>query len=257
MAVICSSMKKIFSVFFVVLSLLLTSCSSLYLPGVPNTPMLSEKGEVAGGAHISLKGDFNLNAAVALTDHFSLMANLSSMKSDRDRRTIKNHHTELGAGYFTTFGEEDQRILEVYAGFGRGKVNKVFREKDSYSQWTPEETQKSFFDKKFIQVNYSSRKKNEFTLFGTTFGLNYGTAIRLSFMNTDRFYRNGLLQSNEDNVFIEPVFFTRMILSEQVQLQYTAGSNFGLKSRQFLNAGHSVFSVGAVVNLRKSAKKTK
>ncbi|RZL37232.1 MAG: hypothetical protein EOP00_28815, partial [Pedobacter sp.] len=69
------------------------------------------------------------------------------------------------------------------------------------------------------------------------------------------FYRNGVLQANEDNIFIEPVFFTRMILSEQVQLQYTSGSNFGLKSRKFLNAGHSVFSVGAVVNLGRAPKK--
>jgi hypothetical protein len=84
--------------------------------------------------------------------------------------------------------------------------------------------------------------------------LNYGTAWRLSFVETDNFYHNGVMQPNEDNVFLEPVFFTRMVLSEQIQLQYTSGSNIGLKSRKFLNAGHSVFTVGAVINVGRKPK---
>ena len=115
--------------------------------------------------------------------------------------------------------------------------------------------QESKYDKKFIQVNYSSKKRDNLRLFGVNFGLNYGTALRMSFVKTNDFYRNGVHQANEDNIFLEPVFFTRMILSEQVQLQYTSGSNFGLKSRKFLNAGYSVFSVGAVVNLGRAPKK--
>ena len=76
----------------------------------------------------------------------------------------------------------------------------------------------------------------------------------MSFAKTNDFYRNGVLQPNEDNIFLEPVFFTRMILSDEVQLQYTSGGNFGLKSRKFLNAGYSVFSVGVVVNLGRAKK---
>jgi hypothetical protein len=40
-----------------------------------------------------------------------------------------------------------------------------------------------------------------------------------------------------------------MVLSPAVQLQYTSGSNLGLRNRKFLTAGSSVFSVGLVVNL--------
>jgi hypothetical protein len=32
-------------------------------------------------------------------------------------------------------------------------------------------------------------------------------------------------------------------------LQYTTGSNFGLKNRDFLTAGSSVFTLGLIVNL--------
>jgi hypothetical protein len=76
----------------------------------------------------------------------------------------------------------------------------------------------------------------------------------MSFVKTNDFFINGTQQQNEDNIFFEPVFFTRMILSDQLQLQYTSGGNFGLKNRKFLNAGHSVFSIGAVINIGRAKK---
>ncbi|MGF1926205.1 MAG: hypothetical protein ACQUHE_18675, partial [Bacteroidia bacterium] len=151
--------------------------------------------------------------------------------------------------YFNTFGPDQNRILEIYGGFGSGKSERMFREFDRDDQLLSSDNQRSKYDKKFIQVNYSSKKVDKLRLFGVDFGLNYGTALRMSFVKTNDFFRNDILQPNEDNIFFEPVFFTRMILSEEVQLQYTSGSNFGLKNRKFLNAGNSVFSVGVVVNL--------
>lgn len=232
----------------------LTSCSSIYIPSVPNTPMLTTQGEIAAGAHISLKGNFNFNSAYAISNHFAVLANGASMSNERDKKDIKHKMLEFGAGYFNLFGPDKNRILEVYAGFGSGKSERVFREFDNNDLLLSTDLQKSKYDKKFIQVNYSSKKIDNLRLFGVDFGLNYGTALRMSFVKTNDFYRNGVLQANEDNVFIEPVFFTRMVLSDEVQLQYTSGSNFGIKSRKFLNAGNSVFSVGVVVNLGREKK---
>ena len=243
---------------FIKISLLLilfSSCSSIYMPSVPNTPMLTTQGEIAAGAHMSLKGNFNFNSAYAITDHVAVIANGAFMQNDATKRDIKNKSIEIGAGYFKTFGPENNRILEIYGGLGSGKSDRLFRAFDDDDMLISTDNQKANFDKKFIQVNYSSKRRSNLKLFGANFGLNYGTALRMSFINTNNFYRNGILQANEDNIFIEPVFFTRMILSEQVQLQYTSGSNFGLKNRKFLNAGHSVFSIGAVVNLGRAPKK--
>ena len=237
---------KIFVLFISIL--LLSSCSSIYIPSVPNTPMLTTQGEIAAGAHISLKGNFNFNSAYAVTNHFALLANGATMNNEKDKKDIKHKMIEFGAGYFDTFGPDKNRILEIYAGFGSGKSERVFREFDK------DDFQESKYDKKFIQVNYSSKKVDNLRLFGVDFGLNYGTALRMSFVKTNDFFRNGMLQPNENNIFLEPVFFTRMILSDEVQLQYTSGSNFGLKSRKFLNAGNSVFSVGVVVNLGRLPK---
>lgn len=225
------------------------------MPSVPNTPMLTTQGEIAAGAHISLKGNFNFNSAYAVTNHLAVMANGGFMDNKSDKKDIKNKTIEIGGGYFNTFGPDNNRILEIYAGIGSGKSDRFFREFDNNNVLLSSDHQKADYDKKFIQVNYSSKKKDNLRLFGAKFGLNYGTALRMSFLETNNFYRNGVLQANEDNIFLEPVFFTRMTLSDQVQLQYTSGSNIGLKSRKFLNAGHSVFSIGAVVNLGRAPKK--
>ncbi len=241
--------------FMPILLVTLTGCSSIYMPSVPNTPMLTTKGEIAAGAHISLKGNANFNSAYAVSNHFAVLANGAYMKNEATKKDVKHKMVEFGAGYFNTFGPDNNRILEIYAGIGSGKSERLFREFDSNKILTSTDFQEAKYDKKFIQVNYSSKKRDNIRLFGVNFGLNYGTALRMSFVKTNDFYRNGIQQANEDNIFLEPVFFTRMILSEQVQLQYTSGSNFGLKSRKFLNAGNSVFSIGAVVNLGRAPKK--
>lgn len=248
-------MTKYFRLTLAIAVVALSSCSSIYIPSVPNTPMLTTQGEIAAGAHISLKGNVNFNSAFAVSNHFAVMANGAYMNNESTKKDIKHKVIEFGAGYFDTFGPDNNRILEVYAGMGSGKSNRLFRDFDQNKVLLSTDLYDSKYDKKFIQVNYSSKKKDKLRLFGVNFALNYGTALRMSFIKTNDFFHNGIKQPNEDNIFLEPVFFTRMILSDEVQLQYTSGSNIGLKSRKFLNAGNSVFTVGAVVNLGRAKKK--
>lgn len=233
--------------------LLSSGCSSIYMPGVPNTPMLTTKGEFAAGAHISLRGNVNVNSAYAFSDNLAAMVNFGSMNSERRKRDVKHNYFEFGGGYFKTFGPEDNRILEFYAGMGTASSKRVVRDFDD-GVLVNTDIYDSDYTKMFVQANYSSKKTSKVRLLGVDFGLNYGTAWRLSFASTKDFKLNGVPQVNEDNIFIEPVFFTRMILSEQFQLQYTSGSNIGLRSRKFLNAGHSVFSIGAVINVGRKPK---
>jgi len=55
-------------------------------------------------------------------------------------------------------------------------------------------------------------------------------------------------QRLEENVYIEPVFFTRLELNKGFQIQYTNGWNFGLMDNQYLKAGNAVFTIGLVYN---------
>lgn len=227
--------------------LIFCSCSSLYMPNVPNTPMLSSKGELHAAAHVSLKGNTSFSSAYAASEHFGILLNGSLMNRNREKKDFRHNLLETGAGYFTTFGTNNNRILEIYAGLGRGNSERTYKDKTSTGLIT-EDRQELSFKKTFLQVNYSSKNKKTLNLFGAKFPLNYGTALRISHIRMNEFLRNDIAQPKEDNIFLEPVFFTRMAISRTVQLQYISGSNFGLKSRKFLTAGNSVFSVGLVIN---------
>ncbi|RZK48427.1 MAG: hypothetical protein EOO99_09830 [Pedobacter sp.] len=240
--------KNKFILFFSLV--LLNACSSVYLPSVPNTPLLNEKGQLNAGVHGSLHNNYNFNAAYALGSHFAFVGNHNRMHIDRDSKDIKHRSVELGAGYFGKLGGKQDQIMEFYAGFGRAKNERIFFEKDLHGSLIPFQTENATYDKKFIQFNYSSQKQDNLKLFNLSFDLNFGTAFRLNFVKTDDLILNGIKQANEDNVFIEPIFFTTLGLNENLKIQYTNGSNFGLKSRDFLNANNSIFSLGLIYTFK-------
>jgi hypothetical protein len=219
------------------------------MPNVPNTPMLSSQGELHASGNISLRGNASLNTAYAVSDNFGVILNGAFINRDKAKKDYRQNLLEAGAGYFTTFGPDNNRILEIYAGLGKGKSERIYDNGTSTIGEPLLERQEMTFSKGFLQVNYSSKRKRDLKLFGGNFPLNYGTAIRGSYLNMKRFEINNVDQVKEDNIFIEPIFFTRMRLSDAVQLQYTTGSNFGLKNRKYLTAGNSVFSLGIVINV--------
>lgn len=210
--------------------------------------MLSTQGELHASGHISLRGNASLNTAYAVSNNFGVILNGAFINREQRRKDYRQNILEVGGGYFSTLGPNDKRILEIYGGVGRGKSERIYNNRTSTGA-TTYDRQEMNFSKGFVQVNYSSKKEKDLRLFGKSFPLNYGTAIRGSYLNMKSFKINNVDKPKEDNIFIEPIFFTRMQLSDAVQLQYTTGSTFGLKNREYLTAGNSVFSFGFVINV--------
>lgn len=234
------------SLFFFLL-FLTTGCVSTYMPNVPNVPMFTEQGELSAAGHITPKGNITFNTAYAVTDKFAVMVNGSMLNRERRKQDFRHSLVEAAGGYYTTFGPNENRILEVYAGFGGGGSDRTEKEeKEGVMTYTRRE---AGFSKYFLQVNFSSKKKRSLRLLGNEFPINYGTALRTSYINMNKHLLNGIEQEKEDNIFLEPIFYTRLALSPTVQLQYTTGSNFGLRNRKALTAGYSVFSLGFVINV--------
>jgi hypothetical protein len=231
------------------ITVLLSGCVSTYMPNVPNVPMFTEKGELSAGGHITPKGNITFNTAYAVSDHFAVVLNGSMLNSERRKRDLRHNLLEAGGGYFTTFGPDGRRILEVYAGYGGGSSDRT--DKDEHSE-TGEMTytrHEANFSKYFVQVNFTSKKKKSLVLLNREFPLNYGTALRASYVNMHDYKLNNEPATEEDNIFLEPIFYTRLTLNPSVQLQYTSGTTFGLKNRETLTAAYSVFSVGFVINV--------
>ena len=86
-----------------------------------------------------------------------------------------------------------------------GNYLKTFNDKRST------DLQKSKYDKKFIQVNYSSKKVDNLRLFGVYFVLNYGTALRMSFIKTNDFFRNITIRF----VVLSKTHFTEFLISRK------------------------------------------
>lgn len=236
-------MKKL----FLFLPILASGCTSLYLPNTPNTPMLTNKGELHASGNISYKGNFSFNTAYAVANNLAVMANGSTINYTGSKKDFDQKLFEGGIGYFSPSGINNSRVFELYGGIGNGKSNRIIKEKDATGNISYD-TYHTTFNKLFVQANYGSKNKSSLNLFGNKMPLTYGTALRFSYVTMNKFLINNIGQTIEDNFFIEPVFFTHLGLSKAVQLQYTSGSNFGLINNKFLTAGNSVLTVGIAVN---------
>ncbi|MEI5985632.1 MULTISPECIES: hypothetical protein [Sphingobacterium] len=225
----------------------LSSCSSVYLPNVPATPMFNNKGEGYLAAHVNLKGNLSGNAGVAIIDNLAIIANGSYSDYKSSNHDFNQYLYEGGLGYYTLVGKSKRSVLEFYGGYGLGSTLDVDK-RASTTGADPVESRDLDFNKIFVQANFSSTRKNKINLFGKKRSLNYGTAIRLSRIKMDSFKLNGVDHALEENVFVEPVFFTRMELSKGLQLQYTNGWNIGLMSNEFLKPGNAVFTLGLIYN---------
>jgi len=236
------------------LCLSLSGCVSSYMPNVPNVPMFTQQGELSAAGHITPKGNITFNTAYAVSDHFGVLVNGSMLNSERKKRDFRHNLLEAGGGYFTSFGPQQDRVLEIYGGFGGGSSDRTEKKKNDQGLMTYTRHEADF-SKYFVQVNFSSKRKKSLRLFQHEFPLNYGTSLRASYVDMHKYLRNGEPGKTEDNIFVEPIFFTRMALNSSVQLQYTSGNTFGLKDRQTLTAAYSVFSLGFVINVGGLVKK--
>lgn len=240
------------------LPLLLAGCgTSAYMPNVPNVPMFTKKGELSAGGHVTLKGNITFNTAYAVSDHFAVLLNGSMLSTEGRKRDMRHNLLEAGGGYFTTFGTNNNRVLEVYGGIGTGSSDRTEKEENGESGVMTYKRHEASYSKYFVQVNFSSKRKKALHLFNRDFPLNYGTALRASYVNMNDYTLNNVAGKEEDNIFLEPIFYTRLTLTPAVQLQYTSGTNIGLKNRETLTAAYSIFSLGFVINVGGLEKKQK
>src|SRR5690606_2460737 len=227
---------------------LFSSCSSIYMPNVPATPMLKDIGDGYIAAHVNPKGNISGSIAVAATNHVAILGNGSYVDHGEKSNTHFNQWLlEGGLGYFTKIGKEKRQVLELYGGYGVGATSEADKRATVHG-YEAVESREMDFNKIFVQINYSSTRKQKINIFGNKRELNYGTAIRLSRIAMDRFQRDEIDSPTEENFFVEPVFYTRMSLTKGLQLQYTNGFNIGLNNNEYLKAGNAVFTLGIVYN---------
>ena len=239
-------MKHLLRLACLFLLLSATGCASLYFPPPPHAPMLTHQGEFYGMVSTNQQTNFALQGAYGLTNHLAVAGTFSSLHRRRSTETSDTDFGEASLGYFTRL--PDKRVLEVYVGGGGGSTQRIERNDAQLTIRTLEGS----LSKVFAQVNYAKKKQNSLHLFNRDFPLTYGAAMRLSYMQLNNFTVNGMAAPGENNVFFEPITFTRTQIAGPVQLQLISGQIFGFRNNQFLKAANSVFQVGIVINLDKN-----
>jgi len=223
----------------------LTGCASLYFPPPPHAPLFTHKGEFYGGISTNQHTNFALQGAYAVADHVAAAGTFSSLHRRKSDSTEDIDFGEASLGYFTRL--PDKRVLEVYLGGGGGHTERTEFDQEKFVTKKLEGS----LSKVFAQVNYARKKEGNLRLFKHDFPLTYGAALRMSYMQLNNFHINGMAAEGENNVFFEPITFTRTRIAGPVQLQLMSGQFFGFRNNKYLKAANSVFQVGVIINLDK------
>lgn len=105
---------------FLIFLMLGAACAPVYLPNSRNTPLFSEKGEIA--ANVNLGNSIDIQTAASVTDHIGVMLNTAFLSSSRDdngeEAYTRNFMIETGLGYYNALSKSVR--FEIYGGYGLG-----------------------------------------------------------------------------------------------------------------------------------------
>jgi len=206
--------------------ILLASCTPVYIPNAVNVPLLGGKGEANIQASLGTSMA-DIQAAVAVTDHFALMAN-GSFGSEEDGDHL---FLEGGAGYFKNMGKAGR--YEMFAGYGWGRTESTIE--GSLGGYA-----KGNYNRFFIQPSIGAATEN----FDGAFSLRLAY---VDFFNTESF-------AGTDTLFIEPVL-TGKVGFKFVKLVLQVGISVPFRKEVNIDYQPLIFNLGLNFNLgRKSTK---
>ena len=115
----------ILSVFLSAL-LLLSSCTTVYIPNEINAPAFNEPNQFKGGISIGNSGT-NLQLGYSFYKHFAAVGDISYL--DRKSSEPRFQRTwSLGLGYFTRIKQADSMFYEVFGGYSNGRTNSAYED---------------------------------------------------------------------------------------------------------------------------------
>lgn len=272
-------MIKHLIVFVALLMIALCSCYSpryVYSPAAHNVPVLTEKGDSKLAAyyssnlssntninladqHKSSGSGYDLQGAVAVTNHFAIQASYIKRKEvnyalnnlNRADSSVINYRrnlTELGAGYYTRLGERGIGLFQVFGGAGMGKSSLL----DLYNTGTKRHFNMTV-QKLYLQPAFTFRYENIFTsTFSNRISFIYFDDIATDYSDEElRTYKLSNLNSNRQ-VFIEPCVITSFGINSLpgIQLEMQFGMSF-ISGQQYVDHRGFNFSIGAVADLPK------
>ncbi|MFB6317575.1 hypothetical protein [Saccharicrinis sp. FJH54] len=208
-------MKK--SLFFSIVSFLMTACAPVYFPNQLQTPLLQYEGEATASASIGTS-TFDMQLGYSPIQHIDLLADFSLANGD-DHEHLQ---FEGGLGLYQTI--DNTLHLELLGGGGGGYSTTT-------TQGTFGEHNEGAFTRFYIQPN----------IFMVSEYVEAGLATRASFISFREF---------GTGVYIEPTLVGRFGLPH-LKFQLQAGLSFNINDNSVLDYNPIIFNAGLVYTFHK------
>ena len=206
--------------FLIIFTFIFSSCRSVYIPNMINTPLLTQKGEFKATGSFGYNG-YNSQLAYALTNSIGIITNGSYNKAkffgtENDYREFYLY--DIGAGYYNKLYNKNS-YYEIYMGGGQGRANiyeyslsSLIRSSGSYSR---------VFGQGGIGV------EDRF--------VGGGFALRVSVVNMKLLDPNNLVTGRYTNLYIDPVVTCKAGYNK-VKVIIQAGMSYRLGEQDRANA---------------------
>jgi hypothetical protein len=221
-------MKKL-----VVLLLIATSCSPVYLPNSRNSPMFKDAGEFQFGG--SIGNGVEAQSAVSVSNHIGIMANyfyVNRKHNDLDKGEDREKHQlfEGGVGYFYN---SDGMFFEIFGGYGQGKGSSF----EEYSFFSEPTKATGKYNKIFIQPAFGFNKNS--------FHLSF--VPRVSIIDFTEFNdgTNRIEIDEKSQAFFEPALIGRFnFVSDHIYFQWQTGASLPMFKDPYFDFRSLVISAG-------------
>lgn len=280
-------MKTVPGLYFLGLIVLLTACNTpryMYSPAAQNVPVLVKAGDSKLGANYSsdLSGNpftttsgevdhnksegYDLQGAVAITDHFAIQAQYFKRNESNHNQDIyydsssvryKRELTEFGIGFFRSMHRRDKIMFQVFAGVGKGRFSFTDIGKDQNSL-TYHRFHQADVLKLYIQPAFQFRIRDNFALaISTRFSTLKFSHIKTDYSQTELDdYRLDRLEPDFHS-FWEPCFTNTFGFNKLpgVKFEYQFGTSVRVSDRE-INYRSFNFSAGVMLDIPKLFKPT-
>jgi hypothetical protein len=211
--------------FLFFLSVIFVSSCAVYTPNSLNVTGFNKKGQVSVNANAG--NTANLQAAIAVSDNFGVMANLMStsqvVDSDNIKRDGKGNLFEIGVGYFKN---TDFKVrFEFFGGGGIGNVEII---KTNASVTRNFSTKANRF---FLQPSLGFSGRNFEAFISTRLANVRFNNIETTYSTQDLIDDSFVDISNSNWMFIEPALTLRVGL-KNIKFQMQVGRSIKLNTEK-------------------------
>jgi hypothetical protein len=196
--------------------IVLSSCTTAYIPTEVNAPGFSNSNQFKGGIGYGTSGA-NLQLAYSFTKNFGAIGDFSYLKV-RGNEPRFQRQWGLGLGYFSRVSKKDSIYFEVFAGFSKATTSSSYEETE-YSYGIGYEN--ADYYRVYVQPDFSLQ--NEFVDLIFALRINYFNFTKYEYFETAN---NQTVNTELPSAFgFEPVIKVRLG-SEYLKLKYQLGYSF-------------------------------